>query len=163
MRLITIAFLSMAIASPAFASGGGGHGKKSGKGKSNRIKAEWTVKNDVIPEYKIPDQAQSVHSVDIPVVVAPIAVNGHLVNYAFLNIRVVLHNNVDAWKMRTKAHFMRDAVLRAAHENPFGKSGERSLLDEERTLKEVRSAIKPWVSDAQLDHIEFLSIDMLNG
>ena len=163
MRLITIALLSMAIASPAFASGGGGHGKKSGKGKSNRIKAEWTIKNDVIPEYKIPDQAQSLHSVDIPVVVAPIAVNGHLVNYAFLSIRVVLHKNVDSWKMRTKAHFMRDAVLRAAHAEPFGKSGERSLLDEERTLKLVRTAIKPWVSDAQLDHIEFLSIDMLNG
>jgi hypothetical protein len=161
MRLITIALLSLAVASPAFANGG--KSKKSGGGKSNRIKAEWTIKNDVISEYKIPDQAQSLHSVDIPVVVAPIAVNGHLVNYAFLNIRVVLEKNVDTWKMRTKAHFMRDAVLRAAHESPFGKSGERSLLDEERTLTLIRTAIRPWVSDEQLDHIEFLSVDMLNG
>ncbi|PHS29540.1 MAG: hypothetical protein COA85_00130 [Robiginitomaculum sp.] len=159
MRLITIALISMAVASPAFASGG----KSKKSGKSNRIKAEWTVKNDVFPEYKIPDQAQSLHSVDIPVVVAPIAVNGHLVNYAFLNIRVVLEKSVDTWKMRTKAHFMRDAVLRAAHESPFGKSGERTLLDEERTLTLIRTAIRPWVSDEQLNHIEFLSIDMLNG
>ncbi|PHS21873.1 MAG: hypothetical protein COA84_14645 [Robiginitomaculum sp.] len=160
MRLVYMTALALLISSPALASGGG---KKSEKGKSNRIKAEWTIKNDVIPEYKIPDPSQSLRSVDIPVVVAPISIDGHLVNYAFLAIRVVLDDNVDAWKMRSKAHFMRDAILRTAHKYPFGKDGARTEVDEERVLPLIREAIAPWVSKQQIDHIEFLSIDMLNG
>lgn len=160
MRFITIALLMLSLAAPTMASEGG---KKSSKKKSNRIKAEWTVKNDVFPEYKIPDQAQSTHSVDIPVVVAPISIDGRLVNYAFLAIRVVLHDKINPWKMRTKSYFMRDAVVRKSHEYTFGKAGETSTLDEERAIKLVREAILPWIPSDQIDHIEFLSIDMLNG
>jgi hypothetical protein len=162
MRLFTTTLLIIALAGTAMASEKK-EGKKKGGGANNRIKAEWTVKNDVIPEYKAPDEANAARSVDIPVIVAPIAVNGHLVNYAFLSIRVVLKNNVDTWKIRAKSHFMRDAVVRAAHKNNFGKSGERSELDKEHTLALVRTAISPWVTDSQIDNIEFLSVDMLNG
>jgi hypothetical protein len=163
MRLFTTTLLIFALAGTAMANSGKKEGKKKGAGASNRIKAEWTVKNDVIPEYKLPDEANAARAVDIPVVVAPIAVNGHLVNYAFISIRVVLKNNVDTWKIRAKSHFMRDAVVRAAHKDNFGKAGERSELDKEHALALVRTAISPWVTDSQIDNIEFLSVDMLNG
>ena len=162
MHRILLALLCLAQANPVFANS---EGKKKDKGASNRIKAEWTVKNDVIPETstkdKDPDQYQ--HAVDIPVVVAPISNQGHLVNYAFLNIRVVLNNGVDVWKMRAKSHFMRDAIIRAAHSSPFVKFGEKTEVDKAQAIARIRAAILPWVSAEQLDHIEFLSIDILNG
>ncbi len=160
MRKIWIILLTLALTSPALASGGA---KKNKKGAGNRIKAEWTIKNDIIPEPKEPDQIAPGRVVDIPVVVAPISINGRLVNYAFVSIRVVLVKNVDAWKMRAKSHFMRDAVVRASHSHAFGKTGEQSMLDEDRAKELIRAAITPWVTDKELDRIEILSVDMLNG
>ncbi len=162
MRILGTSLLILALCAPAYANSG--KGKKASHGPSNRIKAEWTIKSDLTPEeYKEPDQSQSVHAVDIPVVVAPIALNGRLVNYAFVSIRVIVADKVDTWKMRAKSHFMRDAVVRAAHEHTFGKDGERAALDEEHTIALIKEAIKPWLSEDKIDHIEFLSIDMLNG
>ena len=162
MHRILLTLLCIALANPVFANN---EGEKKNKGASNRIKAEWTIKNDALPETgtTVKDQDQSLHSVDIPVVVAPISNNGHLVNYAFLNIRVVLNSGVDVWKMRVKSHFMRDAIVRTAHIHPFGKSGEKPVVDKAQAIARIRAAILPWVSAEQIDHIEFLSIDMLNG
>ncbi len=160
MRYLWFILLIFALASPVLASSGG---KKSKKGASNRIKAEWTLKNDVIPEPKAQDQIAPGRLVDIPVVVVPISIDGRLINYGFVSIRVVLVKNVDAWKLRAKSHFMRDAIIRVSHEHAFGKAGERSLLDEERTIELVKAAIQPWIADNQLDHIELSSVDMLNG
>ncbi len=158
---VTLLFLAPALmlANPALAGGG----KKGGKA-GNRIKAEWTVENDVLPP-PLPelDQAQATRAVDIPVVVAPISIEGRLVNYAFVSIRLVLDGSADAWKMRAKAHIMRDAIVRASHEYGFGKDGERSMLDKERTIALVRDAVAPWVDESQLEHIEVISVDMLNG
>ncbi len=162
MRHIIISLLCLFLVSPAYANS---EGKKKNKGPANRIKAEWTIKNDVLPQTgSAPkDQDEALRSVDIPVVVVPISVRGHLVNYAFLNIRVVLKKDVDVWKMRVKSHFMRDAIIRTAHSHPFGKEGERSVLDQEEAVKRIRAALAPWVSDKQLDHIALMSVDMLNG
>ncbi len=161
MRKTVLTLMVLALAGPALASGGGK--KKSSSGPSNRIKADWSIKNEVFPETAMPDQAQSTHSVDIPVVVVPISIDERLVNYAFVSIRVVLDKSVDAWKMRTSSHFMRDAVVRASHKHAFGKKGMRTELDKERAIQIVRQAILPWVNEEQIDHIEFLSVDMLNG
>ncbi len=162
MRHVLPVLLCLALASPA---GANSEGKKKEKGPGNRIKAEWTIKNDVLPQgNEAPkDQDQALRSVDIPVVVAPISIRGRLVNYAFMNIRVVLNKDVDVWKMRVKSPFMRDAIVRAAHRHPFGKPGERSTIDKAEAIARIRTALLPWVSPEQLDHIELLSVDMLNG
>lgn len=163
VSLLACSILAFSVLANSAYAGGGGGGKKTKK-KSNRIKAEWTIENEVLPPpIGAPSEAQAGKSVDIPVVVMPITVNGRLVNYAFVSIRIVLNASVDTWKMRESAHFMRDALVRASHEQSFGKDGERDQLDIERTVTLARNILAPWVNDNQLDYIEVLNVDMLHG
>lgn len=64
-----------------------------------------------------------------------------LKNYIFVNARMLVGPNRDAWKYKDKAHFVRDAVLRAAHRTSFGLAGDSGKLDEKLAEAEcVRAA-----------------------
>jgi hypothetical protein len=72
--------------------------------------------------------------VNVSPVAAPIVLNGRLINYIFVTLRVDLAPNVDALRMRDREPYFRDAFVRVAHRHPFVKPGDYTHVDE-RALK----------------------------
>jgi len=78
-------------------------------------------------------------SVQLGAVAIPISVDGRLVNYIFLNIRINLTMTADEAKFRDKEPYFRDALVRAASRISFGQPGKDYLLDEPR-FKQVMTS-----------------------
>ena len=70
--------------------------------------------------------------VDLSPVALPIIVDGRLVNYVFVYIRIDLRPSVDALKMRDREPDFRDALVRLGHRTPFVLKTDYSKLDEPR-------------------------------
>lgn len=78
-------------------------------------------------------------SVQLGAVAIPISVDGKLVNYIFLNIRINLTMTADEALFRNKEPYFRDALVRVASRISFGQAGKDYLLDEPR-FKQVMTA-----------------------
>ncbi len=72
--------------------------------------------------------------VDLQPVAMPIVVDGQLVNYVFVYVRVNLKNGADVIKIRDKEPFFRDALVRDAHRTPFIVPGDWEKIDEARLV-----------------------------
>ncbi len=68
--------------------------------------------------------------VNVSPVAAPIVLNGQLINYIFVTLRLDLASNIDALRMRDKEPYFRDAFVRLAHRRPFVKPGDYTHVDE---------------------------------
>lgn len=82
-------------------------------------------------------------SVTLSPVALPIVVDGKLVNYVFVSLRLDLAASANAARLREKEPYFRDALIRAAHRAPFTAPGDPTKLDEPRLkatmLREARS------------------------
>jgi hypothetical protein len=58
-------------------------------------------------------------SVTLSPVALPIVVDGHLANYIFVTVKVLLRPSADSLALRDKEPYFRDALVRAAHRSPF--------------------------------------------
>lgn len=74
--------------------------------------------------------------VTISPVAVPIILNGRLVNYVFVNIRIELASNANAPRLREREPYFRDALVRAAHRTPFTLASDLTKVDEAK-LKSV--------------------------
>jgi len=74
--------------------------------------------------------------VDLAPVALPIVVEGQLINYVFVTTRLQLTASADAAKVRAKEPFFRDALVRAAHREPFTNPKDYTAIDAPR-LKAV--------------------------
>jgi len=85
--------------------------------------------------------------VDLQPVAMPIIVNGALVNYVFVYVRINLSNGADVIKLRTKEPFFRDALVREGHRTPFTVPGDWQKVDEAKLtaamLRDARQLIGP--------------------
>jgi len=70
--------------------------------------------------------------VDLSPVPMPIVIDGHLINYVFVYIRVVLTPSADALQLRDKEPYFRDALVRMGHRTPFSLRTDYTRLDEAR-------------------------------
>jgi hypothetical protein len=77
--------------------------------------------------------------VDISPVALPIVVNGTLVNYVFINVRIMLSTQANVVKLREKEPYFRDALVRAGHRSPFTKADDYNVVDAAR-MKATASA-----------------------
>lgn len=75
-------------------------------------------------------------SVPISPVALPIVVDGKLVNYVFVTVRLDLSPTANTSKLREKEPFFRDALVRAAHRTPFTLPSDLTRIDEAK-LKAV--------------------------
>ena len=76
-------------------------------------------------------------NVTLSPVALPIVVDGRLVNYVFVTIRLDLAPLANVSKLREKEPYFRDALVRAAHRTPFAIPGDPNHIDEaalKRTL-----------------------------
>ena len=65
-------------------------------------------------------------------VALPIVVDGRLVNYVFVTLRIELAPSANEPKLREKEPFFRDALVRAAHRTPFTLASDLTRIDEAR-------------------------------
>lgn len=70
-----------------------------------------------------------------------------LLNYFFINGRMLAGPGKDIWKYREKGHLIRDAVLRAAHRESFHVKGDPTKFDEARAAAACLKAANAAVGD----------------
>jgi hypothetical protein len=70
--------------------------------------------------------------VDLAPVAMPIVVDGRLINYVFVYIRIDLTASADAIRLRDKEPYFRDALVRMGHRTPFILRTDYTRLDEAR-------------------------------
>ena len=79
-------------------------------------------------------------SMDAPYLAVPVVRDGVLANYLFVSARVEIANGVDLWRTREKAHFLRDALVRASHSADLASEDDTNTLNEARALEVYRAA-----------------------
>src|SRR3954453_18092554 len=72
--------------------------------------------------------------VDLQPVAMPIVVDGRVVNYVFVYVRVNLKGGADVIKIREKEPFFRDALVRAGHKTPFVVPADWKKVDEAKLV-----------------------------
>lgn len=70
--------------------------------------------------------------VDLATVPLPVVVNGRLVNYVFVYVRINLVAGADTPHWRDKEPYFRDALVRIGHRTPFTWPTDYTRLDEAR-------------------------------
>ena len=82
--------------------------------------------------------------VDLSPIALPVIVNGRLVNYVFVDLRISLTPSADLARWRDREPYFRDAIVRIGHRTPFTLATDYTRLDEARlkaALFEAASAI----------------------
>jgi hypothetical protein len=72
--------------------------------------------------------------VDLQPVALPIVVDGQLVNYVFVYVRINLKTGADIIKIREKEPFFRDALVRDGHRTPFTLPNDWQKVDEAKLV-----------------------------
>lgn len=152
--------VALMLSQPALASGGGGHGSSGGsKTPSNQFEAKWSLEKDADKDAQV-DVKEVGQAVDIPFVVLPVTIKGRFRTYAFISVRLHLHDNVDVWSIRSKTHFMKDAIVRIGSKDGVAYDEQQNELDKTQLEKMVRASIQPWLPESDLDKIQFLKLDI---
>jgi hypothetical protein len=82
--------------------------------------------------------------VDLDEVGLPVILDGRLVNYVFVQIRLMLAPGANQMAIQAKEPFFRDGLVRAAHRTPFAIPGDPNHIDEaalKRTMAAVAAGI----------------------
>lgn len=87
------------------------------------------------------DEKEVARSVQLDGMAFPVFdTKGKLKNYLFINARMLVGPGKDPWKYREKGHFIRDAVVRAAHRISFADAKDMNKLDEKLAAAECLKA-----------------------
>ena len=78
------------------------------------------------------DTKEAGQYVDLAPVAMPIVVDGRLVNYVFVYVRINLATSADMPKWRDKEPYFRDALVRLGSRTPFTLATDYTRLDEAR-------------------------------
>ena len=73
-------------------------------------------------------------------VITPVLRNGKLANYLFVSVRVDLPDQGDIWRLRSRSHFLRDALLRATHRAALADAADDRKLNQAVALAAFRAA-----------------------
>jgi hypothetical protein len=71
-------------------------------------------------------------NIDLAPLALPIVVDGRVVNYVFLNIRINLTSGSVMERFRTQEPYLRDTLIRAGHRTPFTLASDYSRIDQAR-------------------------------
>jgi hypothetical protein len=110
--------------------------------------AEPNKEGEVVSKEGAPNEKDVARSVELGGLVFPVFLkDGKLKGYLFANARMLVGPGKDPWKYREKAHFIRDAVIRAAHRTSFNVAGDFNKLDEKLAERECLKAANEIVGD----------------
>jgi hypothetical protein len=86
------------------------------------------------PAYAAGKSGEVGQYVDLQPVAMPIVVQGRLVNYVFVYVRVNFRNGVDIARVREKEPMFRDALVREGHRTPFVVPSDWKRVDEAKLV-----------------------------
>lgn len=96
-------------------------------------------------------------TMDAPYVAVPVVRDGRLVNYLFVSIRFEIAPGVDLWRTRERAHFLRDALVRACHANQLASAADNNVLDEARAIAVFRQAAAQALGPNAIGRVSIIS------
>jgi hypothetical protein len=73
-------------------------------------------------------------TMDAPYIAVPVIRDGLLRNYLFVSVRFNIAPGNDLWRTREKAHFLRDALVRASHTNALADPNNPDALNQGRAI-----------------------------
>ncbi len=85
-------------------------------------------------------EAEGGRTMDAAYIAVPVVRDGVLVNYLFVSLRFEIAPGVDIWRTRERAHFLRDALVSAAHRTPLADSAHADQLNQPAALAAFRAA-----------------------
>lgn len=85
-------------------------------------------------------EAATSRTMDAAYIAVPVVRSGQLVNYIFVSLRVDVSPAVDLWRTRERAHFLRDALIRAAHASDLASPARDDQLNTPVALAAFRAA-----------------------
>jgi hypothetical protein len=94
--------------------------------------------------------------VDLAPVAMPVVVNGRLVNYVFVYLRINLTASADVVHLRDKEPYFRDALVRMGHRTPFTFPGDYTRLDEPRLKAQLYQAATAIAGPGAVASVEIL-------
>ena len=80
-------------------------------------------------------------NLDMTTMALPIAVNGRLLNYIFVAIRINLTASADIIRLRAREPYFRDTLIRAAHRTPFTVATDYNRIDQVRLKAAVLQTV----------------------
>ncbi len=83
------------------------------------------------------EQPTKPQAFQIETVALPVIVNGKLLNYVFVSIRLDLMPEASASVVRDKEQFLRDDLVRVGHRTPFTRLDDYTRLDETKIKAEL--------------------------
>jgi hypothetical protein len=83
------------------------------------------------------DKPTKPQTFQIETVALPVIVNGKLLNYVFVSIRLDLMPDANANLVRDKEQFLRDDLVRVGHRTPFTRTDDYTHLDETKIKAEL--------------------------
>lgn len=104
-----------------------------------------------------PKKGSSGQFVDLSPVALPVVVDGRLINYVFVALRLNLTPGADAAKLREKEPFFRDALVRAGHRTPFTDYRDYTRLDEPKMKAALMREAAAITGPGKIASISYLS------
>ena len=95
-------------------------------------------------------------TVQLAPVALPVVVDGQLINYVFVTVKLNLAPTADGAFVRTKEPFFRDALVRAGHRAPFTVATDYTRVDEKRIRAEVMSDATAFVGRGKIKSVEII-------
>jgi hypothetical protein len=99
-------------------------------------------------------------NVEMPFLIAPIAVNGKLMNYAYISSKLVASSQSAAIHIRDKLAFIQDAFVRDVNAVPIGKPDDPASVDTAALAARLVADARRIVGSDQVANLIFTQIQM---
>lgn len=87
----------------------------------------------------------------------PVVVNGKVVNFIFMNIKILLTPKADSVLLQQKEPFFRDALIRTAHKSDLLVAGRTDQIDVQKFKKVMIPVFSKIAGAGMISDIEIIS------
>jgi flagellar basal body-associated protein FliL len=85
-------------------------------------------------------EPSTAQTIQMETVALPVIVDGKLLNYVFVSIKLELVSKADGAAVRAKEQFFRDDLVRTGHRTPFTRFDDYTKVDEAKVRAEILRA-----------------------
>jgi len=96
-------------------------------------------------------------TMDAPYIAVPVIRDGLLRNYLFVSVRFNIAPGNDLWRTREKAHFLRDALVRASHANALADPNDPDALNQGRAIALYANVARQVLGAQAIQSVSILS------
>lgn len=140
MRPAILAIAILISASPALASGGGAEPEAGSRAATDAATDPAAADPNVL---------------EMPMLVAPVTVNGRLYHYAYMRVLLKAKDGSTADKARDKVPYIVDAMLRETHRESIALNGDPAAIDGDGLKKRLLVAAESIMGAGAFETISF--------